>query len=370
MDFIKDTEIVKILYGKLIGEISAEQQAVLEEWVNRSPKNRALYDDLISGDGVSEYEKMLANLDTRSRIDCIDRKIYKNRRHRRIQRITAVAAVLLAGVVSIALLYRGNTEVNYYTPPLERPQAILSFNDGREIRLTKEEQGTGWQKHIQAEVQSHHLKVVVPTGGEYYLKLSDSTEVWLNAKTVFEYPSAFAGDLREVFLSGEAYFEVATNEKWPFVVNTPKEIHVTVLGTSFNLAAYESDAHTVATLASGRVEVCSSRERVELVPGQQAVVDQDHRISIAQINVSHYVSWARGVFEFENMTLREIGKRLSRWYDVEFTFEGNTADERFTGGTWKYVPLNEFLRKIEYLNAVTFEYQDKQVIVKPAQQKK
>lgn len=364
MDFIKDHQIAQMLSAKLAGEISVEQQEVLNEWVERSPKHRMLYEELLRGEGYREYEEMVAGLNSDSYLEGIDRKIRQHRRRRLIVRGASVAAVLLVGVMTAVLLFRGEERGTDYVVP-ERPQVILSLGDeGRQVVLTQEEQGTKWQQYVEGKELISNLKITVPTGGEYHLILSDGTAVWLNAETVFEYPLTFTGEQRAVSLVGEAYFKVAREESMPFVVSAPDDVRITVLGTSFNLSAYENDRTAVATLVSGAVEVCSAASCVELTPGQQAVIGkEDGGIAVGVVDTQQYISWTQGVFEFDTMSLEEVAARLSRWYGVKFIFEEGSGQKYFTGGTWKYVPLKEFLKRIEMVSNVSFRYEDDTVIV-------
>lgn len=364
MDFIKDHQIAQIFSAKLAGEITVEQQEMLDEWVERSPKHRALYEELLGGEGCREYEQMVAGLNPDGCLEGIDRKIRQHRRRRVIVRVASAAAVLLVGVMATVLLFRGGTDELDLAVP-ERPQVILSWGgDGRQVILTQEEQGTKWQQHIEGDEAVSDLKITVPTGGEYHLILSDGTAVWLNAGTVFEYPVTFTGEQRAVSLVGEAYFKVAREESMPFVVSAPDDVRITVLGTSFNLSAYENDRTAVATLVSGAVEVCSATSCVELTPGQQAVIGkEDGEIAVGVVDTQQYISWTQGIFEFDTMSLEEVAARLSRWYGVKFIFEEGSGQKYFTGGTWKYVPLKEFLERIEMVTNVSFRYDGDTVIV-------
>ncbi len=360
MDFTRDSEIAEILYRKLISGITSEEQRTLELWYERSPENRRLYDGFMSGKIVGEYDDLLAGLDLDSRKACIDRKIYRNNRRRLAMRLSS-AAVLLAGIVSAALLLRPDVGT---APSAGQQHVILSIDDGREIVLTEEEQGIEWKKHVPAEEQTHTLKISVPTGSEYRLTLGDGTAVWLNSETVFEYPAVFTGGSREVKLSGEGYFEVARNEEMPFTVTAPNDVQVTVLGTSFNLSAYGADRESVATLVTGAVEVCSGTECVQLTPGRQAVIDNSAGgIVVAEVDTKLYTSWTQGVFEFDMMPLEDVAARLSRWYDVRFVFEGDSGRKLFTGGTWRSVPLEKFLERIEMVASVSFRFDGDTVTV-------
>lgn len=198
--------------------------------------------------------------------------------------------------------------------------------------------------------------VDVPRGGEYVVALSDGTRVMLGSDTRLRYPSHFEGDTRQVWLEGEAWFEVAHDATHKFIVHTP-DVAIAVLGTHFNVSTYHA---TMATLVKGSIEVGG----VILHPGMQAVA-KDGAVAVRQVNTNNYTSWTTGTFEFENMQLGEICERLGRWYNVDFQFaDPALAVRRFTGGTWKYVPLNDFLLNIERSSGeMSFELREEHVTV-------
>ena len=132
-----------------------------------------------------------------------------------------------------------------------------------------------------------------------------------------------------------------------------------VLGTEFNLCAYPEE-RVVTTLAKGKVEVADGTCKVCLQPGEQAVYNKSvNNIEVRKVDAALYSSWLKGVFEFDNMSLREIGKQLSRWYGVIFEFDDvGTGDRRFTGGIKKYIPLYQSLDILEKTTNVMFRIKD------------
>ena len=131
------------------------------------------------------------------------------------------------------------------------------------------------------------------------------------------------------------------------------------MGTEFNLCAYPEE-RVVTTLAKGKVEVADGTCKVCLQPGEQAIYNKSvNNIEVRKVDVTLYSSWLKGVFEFENMSLREIGKQLSRWYGVIFEFDDvGTGDRRFTGGIKKYIPLYQSLDILEKTTNVMFRIKD------------
>lgn len=206
-------------------------------------------------------------------------------------------------------------------------------------------------------------QLIVPRGGEYRLILSDGTKVWLNSSSVLTFPTVFAGDLRRVELTGEAFFEVSPDAGHPFIVVTPK-MDVKVLGTSFNVSVYEDEEAVHTTLLKGRVEVRTrGGEPCELKPGEQAYLTGGE-LTRKEVNTRQFTSWINGKFMFFNTPLEEISKQISRWYDVDIFFSREEVKEiRFTGAMLRFEPLEELIRMIESTSNVRFSVKNKTIVI-------
>ena len=177
--------------------------------------------------------------------------------------------------------------------------------------------------------KSEQLVFETPRGEKSYVKLPDGTEVWLNAKTRLVY-NTFSPNHREVELKGEAFFKVARNVLAPFVVKT-NECQVEVLGTTFNIMAYDEFGRKEVTLLSGKVNIRMNDAEQELKPGQ-ALVLKDHYYYVNEINAEESSGWVQNKFNFRNIPLSELMKRLENWYDMDITLENKTGKEvNFTG---------------------------------------
>ena len=166
-------------------------------------------------------------------------------------------------------------------------------------------------------------------------------------------------------MEGEVYLEVKRDEERPFIVYAG-ETEIRVLGTSFNVKAYAEEGEVVTTLLSGKVSVGVGERSTKLDPGKQAIWNRkEDRISVREVDASRYISWTKGVFEFEDLSLAEITLQLSRWYDIQFVFEDeDCAERRFTGGVKRYAPLVNFLEIMEQTTNVKFEYAGKNIVIK------
>lgn len=353
-------------------ELTPQEQECLNVWLEDSPRNRRAYDRIMNGEAAAEFESRSREFDPAEGISAIDTLLRRIRR-RRIMRLTsAAAAAVVAGVIGFATFLTpgrdSGEDIAMATPGA--PQAILTVGEQPPVVLQGDDDGTSWRDYVDSDAQPdaaaadiRTIRVEVPRGCEYRLRLDDGTVILLNSESVLEYPGRFAGDRREVTLNGEAYFEVAQDGARPFVVTT-QDAGITVLGTSFNVSAYTSDRATTTTLVSGSVEVNAGGNSVSLSPGEQAVIPSGNpNISVSIVNPNLYISWTTGMFEFENMPLAQICERLSRWYDISFRFEDTSGDERFTGAVWKYKPLGESLAGIERVTDVKFRYGESEVVV-------
>ncbi len=203
-------------------------------------------------------------------------------------------------------------------------------------------------------------------GNQYRLVLSDSTVVWLNSASSLRFPAIFSGKQRTVELTGEAYFEVAENKKMPFMVNVNNKAKVKVLGTHFNINAYDDETIIRTTLLEGRVSISSSLSPLvsqSLSPGQEATLDANNKLSIQKADVKKTMAWQAGFFEFNNTELPSIMRQISRWYDVDIRFEGEPTKQKFGGRFSKKLNLGKILFMLE-ANDIHFRLEGKTLIVK------
>lgn len=212
-----------------------------------------------------------------------------------------------------------------------------------------------------------------PRGGQFQVTLPDGTKVWLNAASTLKYPTAFTGTNRLVELNGEAYFEVAANISKPFRVNvlthtggSPDSMQVAVLGTHFNIMAYEDEQQVRTTLLEGAVRVNSHGSSKQLRPGQGASLDKEQRTLTLQdnINTEEAVAWKNGFIQLEGNDITSAMRLIARWYDVEVVYKAPVA-AHFRGIIPRNVPVSQVLKMMELTGEVHFEIKGKQLIVSP-----
>lgn len=216
------------------------------------------------------------------------------------------------------------------------------------------------------QVKAEYNTIKTPTGGKYTINLPDGSTVTLNAASSLKFPSSFAGlsegEDRIVELNGEGYFQVSKNPRHPFVVKTASQ-QVRVLGTHFNINAYEDEAAVKTTLLEGRVLIRSlskSNQEVALKPGQQSTL-QNHKLSVQTVNTSLATDWINGDFIFEEEPIPDVMRRIARWYDIDIQYEGQIPLETFTGKISRSNNISQLLAAMELTRAVHFKIEGRRV---------
>ncbi|OYX86557.1 MAG: hypothetical protein B7Y83_00965 [Flavobacteriales bacterium 32-34-25] len=206
--------------------------------------------------------------------------------------------------------------------------------------------------------------MTTPRARQYNLELSDGTKVWLNASSSITFPTSFAANERKVILHGEAYFEVAKDKKRPFRVAV-NDMQVNVLGTHFNINAYENEANVNTTLLEGSVLITEKNQNVLLKPGQQAQKQKSGAIVVNNnVNLEEVMGWKNGVFYFENASIQTVLRQLSRWYDVDIVFEKGIPERTFEGEIQRNLQLSQVLKILEK-NKVHFKIEGNILRVMP-----
>ena len=203
----------------------------------------------------------------------------------------------------------------------------------------------------------------VPRGGEYTVTLSDGTVVYLNSGSELRYPVAFGAERRDVFLSGEGYFEVAKDAERPFFVNADK-LKIRVYGTSFNVNTYNI-ANVETVLVEGKIGIQGNNAEYTVKPGQLALYNREKgTMEIRDVDVRPYVAWKEHEFMFDNESLEEIMNTLSLWYDVDVFFQTASLKQlHFTGHLGRYEEVSHILDAISGVTQVKFSVKGRTIIV-------
>lgn len=250
--------------------------------------------------------------------------------------------------------------------------AFLTLADGRKISLTDAKNGqlaeqSGIKINKTADGQLEYTistadnssqsisynTIETPAGGQYQINLPDGSKVWLNSASSLRYPVRFIGKERRVEISGEAYFEVAHNSRMPFKVANASQT-VEVLGTHFNIMAYPDETSTKTTLLQGSVKIIKENKSIIISPGQQTRV-KDGNIDVVNVDVNEATAWKDGYFMFKSEDIQSIMRQISRWYNLEVTYQGNFPEKVFGGKISRSRNVSEVLEILESTGSIHFK---------------
>jgi transmembrane sensor len=378
----------EIIWKKIHTSLSEEEEELFKSWLEENSTHREFVNKVSRyyNEG-SGFKKNPAEVKKSWNKVYKAISINKAKRTRRIVYALSITAGMVIFII-ILLLKPGQREKLVFSDyeSIIKPgskQATLILDNGSAYKLTEEtdlsleDGGTLINTNGKALEYIDHSKetdemkfntLSTPRGGEFFLILSDGTMVWLNSETSLRYPVQFTGKNRIVELEGEAFFEVARDDKRPFKVITGEQV-LEVLGTSFNLSSYPDEDFVYTTLVEGKV--CVFLEAYpeisqNLMPSYQSCFKKGSmNISQVYVNVNEFIAWKDGIFSFRNQDLARMMKTVSRWYDLEIQFENIAAMYiKFTGEIKRYENFEKILALIEKTNEVTFEIDGNSVTVK------
>ena len=390
MDVISRNKRICQLIAKQLWEgLSDHEKQELQEWIQASPDNSTLYDELVRRERVRQYIEKRESIDVRKYMAVCERELGLGGKRRMIHWLWGyAAAIFVLCVVGIGIWMNereeaGVTEIAQTTIEPGKAKALLILGDGREIELSNrnvnkalEESGIvivndssriEYSRNTGGGDKEVMNKIIVPTGGEYNLILSDGTWVYLNAESVITYPQKFVGEKREVTLEGEAYFQVTASKERPFVVKT-KDMDVLVTGTEFNVKAYPDELNVQTTLLRGKVAVFAGidkKEKIEIEPNQQAEWSRENvKLQVREVDPDLFVAWKNGQFLFRQDRLEDIMKTLARWYDMEvFYLDESIKNMAFAGKLDRSEDITPILNVLRATDKLTVEVNGKRIVL-------
>lgn len=369
-----EEQLVTYITGYCRHELSHAELLELKGWLEENAEHRQEFDHLMAKYKAARRVGCWGSIQEEKAWNNISQQLLTTRKTQIIRwwRYAAVILILIGlGTVYYALHSDTACDDTYamqFVPGCRK--AILRLSNGQEVNLAAdtncvltEKNGAritvGGQEHIIYDAEGSNREelvyntIIVPRGGEYSLVLADGSRVWLNSETELTYPAVFSKQERHLILKGEAFFEVARDTSRPFIVES-RHNRVEVLGTRFNVSAYDDLSTVKTTLLQGSVKITNGHDHLLLRPGEQAVCSENG-LESHPVDAKMIASWVYGTFEFENMPLAEITDQLGRWYDVDFRYE-NTALKAitFTGAATRYKDLGFMLSMLEQLSGVRF----------------
>ena len=388
--------IADLIAKKIKGVISPEEEQELDSWIKEDPENLLVYTqasdpkkqlDRLEIYGLFNKERAWAALeDKMSETKTIRFTPQKAFRYA----AAIVLPLLIAGGFAYKYLNHSDPQTiaeidNVFQPGSQK--AVLILADGGNVdleegmTLAELQQGdasiniqNSLLSYTSTDQRSRETELIynelrTPRGGGYKLRLADGTGVWLNAGSSIRFPVSFSEEGRQVYLEGEAYFEVNHNGS-PFVVSTG-DMDVRVLGTSFNISAYADEPLFKTTLVEGKVSVelkgqdDSPSKSLLLDPDHQAILNHsESALSDVEVKATLYTSWMQGKLEFHNESLDQVMIRLARWYDFEYKFENPEAkDFHFSARLNNSENISTIIEMLEMTTDVKFELRDQKIVI-------
>jgi transmembrane sensor len=406
--------IASLIIKQWRGELSFAEQDELEQWAHQSPANAELLEQLTNDETLRK--ELLDYYEAEEAKDIVWKKIEATTSENEIIPIVplvvrtrmkykfAIAAVTIATLITAGVYLTNRrpgkpvvTAVAKTDPATVLPggnKAILTLANGKKIVLDDVANGMlvkegntivsktndGELKYEGKALTMEHSPLTfntlaTPKGGQFTLVLPDKTIVWLNAASSITYPTAFTGAERSVEITGEAYFEVAKNAAKPFRVHftsADREGEVEVLGTHFNINAYDDEVAVKTTLLEGKVKVSATvnNQSTILKPGEQVSLRRPEPVEGSQTSLSHpipveteaAVAWKNGEFLFRKADIETILKQAARWYDLEIEYPNGKPKDLFNGGVRRNVNLDKFLTILE-ISEVKCKLEGRKLIV-------
>lgn len=381
--------IVELIQRYFAEDLDDTGKRELEEWLESHPVDRGIFERIREGKDLEKREEARGKMNRENALRQFEKKIgyRKSSLAIRVLKYVAVVMIPLMGV----LVWQWNREADPVEQVKSRlpvaiapgsPKAVLTLEDGVQVTLEPmagenmmlTQSGTVLKKRGNGIVYSDtsglkgvksYNRLNTPRGGEYNVTLTDGTRVYLNASSALRYPVVFDEKERIVYLSGEAYFEVAKDADRPFFVVT-EAMKLEVYGTSFNVnTRYENGVQTVLVSGAIGVEGTGANRVYRVKPSELIEFSADGKfVKQEKVDVAPYVAWRYGQFMFENESLEHIMNTLSLWYDVDVFYASESLKgHRFTGHMKKYEDIDTILDAIGKIMGVTFTIKDKTITV-------
>jgi len=384
-----------LICKQTIGTITEEEQLILSEWRKQNEHNEAAYQRLMDTDRQALEFRRSQMTDYHRPLEDMKRRLFGENAgavqgsrpqatsswlHGSGSKYMYLAAAALLFLVGSVFFYRAYQNMEQAATQAQvaqadiqpgRTQAVLTLDNGETVELGADqtinmEAIAQAQKSADGE-QTAPNTLSTPRGGEFKITLEDGTEVWLNAETTLRYPETFDGDERRVEVSGEAYFKVAKNAEKPFyVVSGGQEVRV--LGTEFNVHAYQDEPTIFTTLVEGSISlkpVGGNGSELMLTPGSQSVFTRsDASARVRKVDTDVVTSWRSGVFVFENQNLEQIMRTLSRWYDFEYEFaNAKVAKTEFMGSIPRYGSFSEVIDIFQKIGGIRLVQHGNKIVI-------
>jgi len=365
----------------LSGTITQQEQKTLDEWYEQQLPEKL---DWAKADDTDEIIKARMFNSIKEELQFDTQKVISIRQTRIWAMAAASVLLFLIGSIYLSQNKPSEQQLTKVTKPVIEAdkstgnKAVLTLADGSAIILDNSPNGTVskqgstvvdktsngqlvYRSETTPTTQAENINTLsTPKGGQYQLQLPDGSKVWLNAASSIKFPAAFSGSERKVELIGEAYFEIAKNAQKPFKVVLAQGAVIEVLGTHFNVMAYQNEKNINTTLLEGSVKISKSSLALTIKPGEQAVLNKT--LQAYKVDAEQEIAWQKGDFQFSNTDFAGILRELERWYDVDFVYE-ELPSKKLNGIVSRKYNLTQVLKMLEITGGVKFKMEGRQIRV-------
>ncbi len=378
-NFLRDEDFIRwrLFQTKELGEY---WNSFLIEYPHLEKK---FHESVMQFDAVKINQDQLPEKDKRNIYQAVWVDIQRYKRRRLVRRISSAVAVLMIAILSVTFFIRkDNTGPNdsalaeIIVGETLPEEDIYIISGGEKINIAHKSHigltgdgkalvtdSTDSQKELLLAAAELN-KLVVPYGKRTNLTLPDGTEIWLNSGTQLDFPTEFTGSRREIRVNGEIFINVAHNPEIPFVVHA-QDMDIYVQGTSFNISAYHDDNRKTVVLVEGKVKVkMDDNQMAELLPHEKLEIT-DNDITKKSVNVSEYISWTKGILEFDEAPVSEILRKIGRYYNVHFESspEIKLNDKTCSGKLFLSNNLDSVMTSVSVLSSTVYQRENNSIYI-------
>lgn len=374
--------MLELMHLYLSGVLSDDEMRELQTWLDAAPENRAMFDKVRGKKDILYKYQMYKKIDHNAAHERFEKRVGVKKR--KLQAWFKYAALLLLPLGAIFVMLRYNEQpvevatvdilpgetkatlvlANGYSVSLQRDTTRdIAVGEGVDARNSSD--GIVYSQSGNKSQGLQYNALHTPRGGEYKITLSDGTTVQLNSASQLRFPVLFDEQKREVYLTGEAFFDVQKDENRPFYV-IADGVRIRVYGTLFNVNTHDKE-YVQTVLVEGSVSLSAEQggQEYQMKPSQLGEYRRaDASVSVKTVDVEPYVAWKDGFFVFENQSMEQIMTTLCRWYDVDVYYDDEPLKRlHFTGHVRRYDKIDNILRAIKSAVGLTFTIKDRTIYI-------
>ena len=386
--------IAYLIAGFIRKVLTEAEHDELDAWVESSDDNMLLFEELTDEKNIEANLEWMDKIRTEEALQLTKEQVEFTPEHNSLKTkkwfysIAASVILLIAAFGIYKIINNKNSELPLVTKISQNGiqpggnKATLKLSNGSVIDLVsapngviKNDNGTTINKSKDGEILyndssnannniTSYNVLTTPKGGQYKVQLPDGSLVWLNAASSLKYPTSFTGTERNVELNGEGYFEITKDKTKPFKVKLADGSEVKVLGTHFNVMAYEDEKSKDVTLLEGSVEITRDNDNQKLEPGQQVRITSKKIILVNSVDTAEITGWKNGQFVFHNADIQSIMRQVARWYNVNIKYETNSS-QHFNATILRKEPVLRLLHILEETDQIHFKIENQTIYVLP-----